>query len=79
MCRLVRLAYQPPTSGTLFSEQTSHQQPTSNIFLSEKISTSHQSNEQAEQYDTRDLLSYFQHCRNDKENIYMHHPFMDIY
>jgi hypothetical protein len=39
----VRLAYQPPTSITFLSEQTSHQQPASSTFLSEQISTSHQS------------------------------------
>jgi hypothetical protein len=35
------LAYQPPTSSTCLSEQTSHQQPVSSTFLSEQISTSH--------------------------------------
>jgi hypothetical protein len=48
--RPVRLAYQPPAklaSSIFFSEQTSHQQPTSSTFLSERISTSHQPNEQA--------------------------------
>jgi hypothetical protein len=44
----VRLAYQPPASGTFLSEQTSHQQSTSSTFLSQQISTSHQPNEQAE-------------------------------
>jgi hypothetical protein len=38
----VRLAYQPPTSSTFLSEQTSHQQPASSTFLSEQNSTSHQ-------------------------------------
>jgi hypothetical protein len=38
----VRLAYQPPTSSTFLSEQTSHHQPASSTFLSEQISTSHQ-------------------------------------
>jgi hypothetical protein len=38
----VRLAYQPPTSSTFLSEQTSHQQPANSTFLSEQISTSHQ-------------------------------------
>jgi hypothetical protein len=37
-----RLAYQPPSSSTFLSEQTSHQQPASSTFLSEQISTSHQ-------------------------------------
>jgi hypothetical protein len=37
----VRLAYQPPTSSTFLSEQTSHQQPVSSTFLSEQISTGH--------------------------------------
>jgi hypothetical protein len=40
--RPVRLAYQPPTSSTFLSEQTSHQQPASNTLLSEQTSTSHQ-------------------------------------
>jgi hypothetical protein len=40
--RHVCLAYQPPASGTFLSQQTSHQQSTSSIFLSERISTSHQ-------------------------------------
>jgi hypothetical protein len=40
--RLVRLAYQPPVSGTFLSEQTSDQQPASSTFLSEQTSTSHQ-------------------------------------
>jgi hypothetical protein len=38
----VRLAYQPPASSTLLSEQTSHQQSSNSTFLSEQISTSHQ-------------------------------------
>jgi hypothetical protein len=38
----VRLSYQPPTSSTFLSEQTSHQQPASITFLSEQIRTSHQ-------------------------------------
>jgi hypothetical protein len=38
----VRLAYQPPASSTLLSEQTSHQQPASSTLLSEQTSTSHQ-------------------------------------
>jgi hypothetical protein len=38
----VRLAYQPPTSSTFLSQQTSHQQPANSAFLSEQISTSHQ-------------------------------------
>jgi hypothetical protein len=37
------LAYQPPTSSTFLSEQTSHQQPASSTFLTEQISISHQS------------------------------------
>jgi hypothetical protein len=40
--RPVRLAYQPPASGTFLSEQTSHQQPASSNLLSEQTSTSHQ-------------------------------------
>jgi hypothetical protein len=40
--RTIRLAYQPPTSGTFLLEQISHQQPVSNTFLSEQISISHQ-------------------------------------
>jgi hypothetical protein len=39
----VRLAYQPPASGTFLSEQTSHQQPANSTFLSEQTSTSHKS------------------------------------
>jgi hypothetical protein len=38
----VRLAYQPPTSNTFLSEQTSHQQSASSTLLSEQTSTSHQ-------------------------------------
>jgi hypothetical protein len=45
------LAYQPPVSSTFLSEQTSHQQLASSIFLSEQISTSHQPNEQAVYFD----------------------------
>jgi hypothetical protein len=45
--RHVRLAYQPLANSTFLSDQTSHQQPASSIFLSEQISTSHQPNEQA--------------------------------
>jgi hypothetical protein len=45
--RPVRLAYQPPASGTFLSVQTSHQQPASGTFLSEQISISHQPNEQS--------------------------------
>jgi hypothetical protein len=41
------LAYQTPTGSTFISEQTSHQQPASGIFLSDQISTSHQQNEHA--------------------------------
>jgi hypothetical protein len=41
------LAYQPPDSNTFLSEQTSHQQAASSIFLLEQISTNHQPNEQA--------------------------------
>jgi hypothetical protein len=41
--RPVRLAYQPPASRTFLLEQTSHQQPANSTFISEKISTSHQS------------------------------------
>jgi hypothetical protein len=37
----VRLAYQPPDSSNVLSEQTNHQQPASRTFLSEQISTSH--------------------------------------
>jgi hypothetical protein len=40
--RPVRLAYQPPASGTFLSVQISHQQPASSTFLSEQISTNHQ-------------------------------------
>jgi hypothetical protein len=40
--RPVRLAYQPPASSTILSEQTSYQQSVSSTFLSEQISTSHQ-------------------------------------
>jgi hypothetical protein len=40
--RPVRLTYQPPANSTILSEQTSHQQPVSGIFLSEQISISHQ-------------------------------------
>jgi hypothetical protein len=40
--RPVRLAYQPPASGTFLSQQTSHQQPASSTLLSEQTITSHQ-------------------------------------
>jgi hypothetical protein len=40
--RHVRLAYQPPASGTFLSEQTSQQQSANSTFLLEQISTSHQ-------------------------------------
>jgi hypothetical protein len=33
--RPVRSAYQPPASSTFLSQQTSHQQPGNNIFLSQ--------------------------------------------
>jgi hypothetical protein len=39
------LTYQPPTSSTFLSEQTSHQQPDNNTFLREQITTSHEPNE----------------------------------
>jgi hypothetical protein len=39
---LFRLAYEPPASSTFLSQQTSHQQSVSSIFLSEQISISHQ-------------------------------------
>jgi hypothetical protein len=42
----VRLAYQPPASSTLLSEETSHQQPVNSTFISEQTSTGHQPNEQ---------------------------------
>jgi hypothetical protein len=35
--RPVRLAYQPPTSSTFLSEQTSRQQPANSTFLSEQM------------------------------------------
>jgi hypothetical protein len=38
----VRLTYQPPVSGIFLSEQTSHEQPANNTFLSKQISISHQ-------------------------------------
>jgi hypothetical protein len=41
------LAYQPPANSNFLSGQTSHQQPVSNTFLLEQISTSHQPNEHA--------------------------------
>jgi hypothetical protein len=41
--RPVLLAYQPPASSIFLSEQTSRQQSVSITFLSEQISTSHQS------------------------------------
>jgi hypothetical protein len=41
--RPVRLAYQPPVSSTFLSKQTSHWQSANSAFLSEQISTSHQS------------------------------------
>jgi hypothetical protein len=44
------LAYQPPANSTFLSEQTRHQQPTTSAFLSEQISTSHQPNEQADDF-----------------------------
>jgi hypothetical protein len=48
----VRLAYQPPTSSTFLSEQTSYQ-----TFLSEQISTSHQPNEEAGVQQTSSCLA----------------------
>jgi hypothetical protein len=46
-CRSVRLAYQPPANSIFLSEQTTHQQSGSRTFLSEQISTSDQTKEQA--------------------------------
>jgi hypothetical protein len=40
--RPVRLPYQPPANSINLSQQTSHQQSASSTFLSEQISTSHQ-------------------------------------
>jgi hypothetical protein len=44
------LAYQPPTISIFLSEQTIHQPPANNNFLSQKITPtiSHQSNKQTE-------------------------------
>jgi hypothetical protein len=39
----IRLAYQPPGSGTFLLEQISYQLSISGTFLSEQISTSHPS------------------------------------
>jgi uncharacterized iron-regulated protein len=48
----VRLPYQPPTTSTFLSYQTSHRQPTNNTFLPEQINTSQQPNEQAVQLES---------------------------
>jgi hypothetical protein len=36
------LAYQPSANNIFLSQQTSHQQPAKNTFISEQISTSNQ-------------------------------------
>jgi hypothetical protein len=46
----VRLAYQPPASGTFLSEQTIHQQSANSTFLSEQTSISHRPNEGRARY-----------------------------
>jgi hypothetical protein len=51
-CRFLKLELTPCSFGLsatnhFVPEDTSHQQPTNSIFLSEQISTSHQPNKQA--------------------------------
>jgi hypothetical protein len=48
-----RSRHADPAAPAFFSQQTSHQQPGSNTFLSEQISTSHQISHQPNEQDAR--------------------------